>query len=107
MELKDRQRALAEAEEKTHAYYLVKGLVYGAVDLSRVAIRDVRSYCGVLLDDNNRKPICRFHFNAKQKSIALFDRDRQQGEREVIHRLDDIGQFRDRLQATIRLYERD
>ena len=107
MELKDRMRALAAEEEKLSAYHLVKGLVYGAADPRRVAMRDVQSYCGILLDDNNRKPICRFHFKGEKKSITLFDVDRARGQNEAILRLDDICQFRDRLQATIRLYESD
>ena len=36
-------------------------------------MRDVQSYCGILLDDNNRKPICRLHFNGSKKYVTLFD----------------------------------
>ena len=35
-------------------------------------MRDVRSYCGILLDDNNRKPICRLRFNSSKKYVSLF-----------------------------------
>ena len=34
------------------------------VDPKRVVIRDSKSYCAVLLDDNNRKTIARLHFNS-------------------------------------------
>ena len=33
----------------------------------RVAIRDQVTYCGILLDDNNRKPLVRLWFNNSQK----------------------------------------
>lgn len=34
------------------------------VDPVRVVIRDSLFYCAVLLDDNNRKPLVRLHFNS-------------------------------------------
>ena len=53
-------------------------------------MRDVKSYCGILLDNNNRQPICRFHFNyATQKYIGLFDENKNE-ERVPIDDLDDI-----------------
>jgi hypothetical protein len=69
-----------------------------------VAIRDRVSYCGILLDDNNRKPICRLHFNGAQKYIGLFDNDRKE-ERISIESLNDVYQYTDRLLATIALYD--
>ena len=63
------------------------------------------SYCGVLLDDNNRKPICRLHFNASQKYIGLFDSERKE-ERVPIGSVEEIYQFGDRLvRETIKLYD--
>ena len=67
-------------------------------------MRDVRSYCGVLLDDNNRKPVCRLRFNAAQKYLGLFDNGKEE-ERVQIDGLDDIYRYSDRLKATITLYE--
>ena len=34
------------------------------VDPERVVIRDSKSYCAILLDDNNCKSIARLHFNS-------------------------------------------
>jgi hypothetical protein len=91
-------------EEELHAFYLVKAILHGTVDPDRVAIRDRVSYCGILLDDNNRKPICRLHFNGAQKYIGLFDNDRKE-ERISIESLNDVYQYTDRLLATIALYD--
>lgn len=38
--------------------------------------RDVRSYFGILLDDNNRKPICRLWFNGGKKYLGVFDENK-------------------------------
>ncbi|MFL6788051.1 MAG: hypothetical protein ACJ8FC_05265, partial [Sphingomicrobium sp.] len=34
------------------------------VDPKRIIMRDAKSYCAILLDDNNRKTIARLHFNS-------------------------------------------
>jgi hypothetical protein len=40
---------------------IIRTLLHEVIDPLRIAIRDKKSYCGILLDDNNRKSICRFH----------------------------------------------
>ena len=71
----------------------------------RVALRDVQSYCNVLLDDNQNKRICRLRFNNPQKKqLGLFDADKT--ERKVpIRSLDDLYQFADQLIAAVNRYE--
>lgn len=72
--------------------------------MKRVAPRDTQSYFGVLLDDNNRKPICRLHFNRTQKYIGTFDSDKTET-RHPIDTVDDIFNFAEQLKATVRGYE--
>lgn len=66
-------------------------------------MRDTQTYCGVLLDDNNRKPICRLFFNQAQKYIGLFGADKN-CTRFPIARLDDIYNFAEQLCATAQQY---
>jgi hypothetical protein len=66
-------------------------------------MRDSKSYCAILLDDNNRKPICRLHLNRGIKYIGLFDAERNE-ERVRIETLDDIFTHADRLKATASSY---
>lgn len=61
-------------------------------------MRDTQSYCGVLLEDNNRKPICRFHLNRSQKYIGLFDQEKNET-RQAIESVDDIYGFAEQLKA--------
>ena len=51
--------------------------------------RDRRSYFSVLVDNNNRKPICRFYFNGRVKQVGTFDEDKQES-KQAIEDLDDI-----------------
>ena len=66
---------------------------------------------GILLDDTNRKPICRLHFNRAQKYVGFFDsqagngKDSMKEERLPISEIDDIYQFAERLKATVGYYE--
>jgi hypothetical protein len=60
-------------DEELNGYYIVKAILRDMIEPKRVAARDVQSYFGVLLDDNNRKPICRLHFNRSQKYLGVLD----------------------------------
>jgi hypothetical protein len=66
-------------------------------------MRDTQSYCGVLLDDNNRKPICRLHFNRGQKYLGVFDLQKNET-RHPIGSVDDIYGFMEQLKATAASY---
>ena len=64
---------IVTTEEEMEAFYIVRAITSEIVDPSRIAIRDQKSYCSVLFDDNNRRPICRFHFDRRVKYVELFD----------------------------------
>lgn len=81
--------AVVTTEEEQEAYMIVKGILRKYISIDRIASRDTQSYFGVLLDDNNRKPICRFYFNTANKYLATFE----EGKKEVkvlLSSLDDI-----------------
>ena len=70
--------------EEQMAFMIVRAIGSKTVPIERIAIRDAKSYCAVLMDDNNRKPICRFYFNAKSvKSIGLFDASKAETRHQV------------------------
>lgn len=67
------EEIITTAEEQM-AFMIVRAIGSKTVPIERITIRDAKSYCAVFMDDNNRKPICRFYFNAKSvKTIGLFD----------------------------------
>lgn len=96
---------IVTTEEEIEGYFIVKSILRETVDPSRVIHRDTLSYMGILLDDNNRKPICRLMFNSETaKHIALCDKDNK-GEKVEISDLNDIYKYSDRLKAAIARYE--
>ena len=92
-------------EDELDGYYIVKSILRETVDVSRIFIRDVRSYCSVLLDDTNRQPICRMHFNRSTKYLSLFHGDEE--ERVQLETVDDLYKYANELKAAAAKYAGD
>lgn len=91
---------IVTTEEELEAYRIVKAICCALVSAERIAFRDAKSYASVLLDDNNRKPICRLRFNAKQMYLGLFDSDKSET-RVAINGPEDIYQHASTLKETV------
>lgn len=90
--------------EEIEGYQIVKAIACGVVKPERVAHRDQKSYFAILLDDNNRKPIARLHFNRAQKYIGLLDAEKKET-RHPIETLDGIYAHADEIRSTVQRYE--
>lgn len=91
-------------EEELQGFFIVRSILARRVPVLRVVARDTQSYFGVLLDDNNRKPICRLHFNGSKKYVETFDSDKK-GTKHLLGSIEDIYGLSDLLLATVDLYE--
>ena len=91
-------------EEELEGFHIVKALLREVVEPQRIVHRDTINYMGILLDDTNRRPICRLHFNRRQKYIGIFDAEKSET-RLPIQTLNDIYQYAEQLQATVKGYE--
>lgn len=91
-------------EEEIQGFYIVRAILYPEIDdISRVVHRDTQSYFGILLDDNNRKPICRLHFNTGNKYLETFDAEKN-GTKHLLESLDDIYKYRTEIVAACKMY---
>lgn len=95
--------SVATTLEELEGFHIVKAIVRTVVDSKRIVHRDTQSYFGVLLDDNNRKPICRLHFNRNLKYIGIFDEGKNET-RHPIASLDEIFGFAEQLKTTVGYY---
>lgn len=90
--------------EEVEGFHAVRAILRGLVDPKRIVMRDAQSYCAILLDDNNRKPICRLRFNNTQKlRLGIFNEKKE----EVLMALDsvdDIFNYTDQLKACLSFY---
>ncbi len=92
-------------EEELEGYYIVKSILAEKISLSRIIARDTKSYFGILLDDNNRKWICRLRFNTSQKYISLHEAEKEEI-KYSISKLEDIYSFRDKLISIVERLEK-
>ncbi|WP_257309865.1 type I restriction endonuclease [Geothrix fuzhouensis] len=94
----EEEEKIITTPEEWEAFYIVRAILREVVEPKKVAIRDAQSYCAVLYDDNNRKPICRFYFNSKSKAVGVFDTQKIET-RTPISDLTDLYQMADGLKA--------
>lgn len=96
---------IVTTEEELESFLIVKSILRPIVDISRVVYRDAQTYFAILLDDNNRKPICRMYFNsASKKYIATFDGNKEKMKHEIFS-LDDIYDYSAQLIDIVRFYD--
>ncbi len=90
-------------EEEIQAFRIVKAILAGLVPMGRIFIRDQTSYCSVILDNTNRKPIVRFFFDGHVKRIVVFDAEKHPT-RVDIETLEDIYAQSDALRTVVAHY---
>ena len=97
-------RGIETTLEELEGFQIVRAITCSEVDPYRIVHRDTKSYFGILLDDNNRKPLARLHFNRTQKYIGVFDETKTET-RYPIEALTDIYAHADKLRTTVHYYE--
>lgn len=90
--------------EELEGFFIVRAIVRSLVPSKRVVMRDAQTYCAVLLDDNNRKPVCRLRFNNREKlRLGVFNAKREE-EVVSLETVDDIYNYTEQLRATVSSY---
>ncbi|QDK34522.1 type I restriction endonuclease [Sphingomonas sp. IC081] len=57
--------AVETTQVEIDGFNIIRAICSKAVAPDRIVMRDAKSYCAVLLDDNNRRTIARMHFNSQ------------------------------------------
>lgn len=60
-------RSIDTTIEEIEGFHYIRAALSKVIDPGRIFIRDTHSYCGILVDNNNRKPVCRMFFNDLNK----------------------------------------
>lgn len=89
--------------DELQGFYIVRGILVKYIDIQRIVYRDAQTYFAVLLDDNNRKPLCRLYLNGNNKYFATFDENKKEV-RHLISSLSDIYQHAETLISTLGYY---
>jgi hypothetical protein len=96
---------IATTVQELEAFMIVKTILRQHIPVARVTYRDAQSYFAILLDDNNRKSICRLYLDGSKKYIGTFDEQKKETKNEIIT-LDDIFKFSDALIKTVNGYDK-
>jgi len=91
-------------EEELEAFQIIVAILRRSLPKERIIHRDTQSYFGILLDDNNRKPLCRLHLNGGKKFISLFHENKKEI-KEQIESIDEIYRFEKELLKTVENYQ--
>jgi hypothetical protein len=104
-EAKKEKESRRMTQDDEEGYMIVTEIIREVIDPDRIVKRDTSSYSGILFDGNNRKPICRLHFNnPNRKYLGLFDKNKTE-EKVLISQLSQIRQYADRLKTTVGYYK--
>lgn len=102
-EKEDVSKVVTTAEE-LEGFMIVKTILRQKIALKRIAYRDAQSYFAILLDDNNRKTICRLYLDGSKKYLVTLDAERKEVKHELAS-LDDIFKYADLLMQTVEDYD--
>lgn len=97
-ELEDNK--IVTTDEELEGFMIVKTILRQIVDSTRIYYRDAQSYFAILLDDNNRKTICRLYFNSSKKYLVILDENKKEIKFEL-ETLDDIFKFDNQLKESL------
>jgi len=90
--------------EELEGYMIVKTILRQKISASRITYRDALSYFAILLDDNNRKTICRLYLNNTKKYFVTLDDQKKEIKMEI-STLDDIFKYADVLAGVVERYD--
>lgn len=91
--------------EEMEAFYIVKAILAQKIAVNRIVHRDTKSYFSILLDDNNRKPICRLYLEKNKKYLVTFGENKTE-KKHPLESLDEIYQYAQELLSVVCLYEK-
>ena len=100
----DEVKVVTTAEE-LEGFMIVKTILRQKISATRITHRDAQSYFAILLDDNNRKTICRLYLNGSKKFFVTLD-DQKKEVKNEINSLDDIFKHSETLLKIVDNYDK-
>lgn len=104
-EIENNTPKVITTEEEIEGYMIVKTILRQTINANRITYRDNQSYFAILLDDNNRKTICRLYLNTTKKYFVILDEQKKEIKNEL-NSLDDIFEYTDLLLETVNNLEK-
>lgn len=97
-QIEDSNKIETTAEE-LDGFMIVKTILRQSIKIDRISYRDAQTYLAIMLDDNNRKSVCRLYLNGGKKFIGTFDEQKKESKNEIAT-IDDIFNYSEVLLKT-------
>jgi hypothetical protein len=104
-ETADSLKKIETTQEELESFYIIKSILRQKIDPARIYMRDNQNYCAIILDDNNRKTICRLYFTATKKFVIFFDENKKEV-RANIETINDIYNLTDKFDSAINIIDK-
>jgi hypothetical protein len=98
-----KETKIVTTQEEIESFMIIKSILRQKIAVNRISFKDTQSYLSILVDDNNRKLICRLYLNSQKKYLAFIDSEKKESKHEISS-LDDIYLFSEQLTQTAELY---
>jgi hypothetical protein len=102
---KEEVSKVVTSDEELEGFMIVKTILRQKINATRVTYRDAQSYFAILLDDNNRKTICRLYLGSGKKYLVTLD-DQKKEIKNEINTLDDIFKYSEELLNIVSAYDK-
>lgn len=102
---KNEEVKIATTGEELEGFLIVKTILRQKISAARVTYRDAQTYFAILLDDNNRKTICRLYLNGIKKYFVMLDEQKKEVRNEISS-VDDIFEYSDNLLQIVDYYNK-
>ncbi|QTE22678.1 type I restriction endonuclease [Polaribacter cellanae] len=106
VEEKPAESKIITTEEELDGFRIIVAILRRKLPVERINHRDTQSYFGILLDDNNRKPLCRLYLNTSNKYLSVFDENKKET-KITIDSIDEIYKYESQLLSTVDYYIED
>lgn len=101
----DKEPAIEITEAEKEGFVVVKAILRQHIRPHRIGARKRQSCLTILLDEDDRKPICRLYLHGAKWYIGTFDGEQQERKIEI-ESVDDVFEYAEVLQMAVEKYER-
>ncbi|MCE5329632.1 restriction endonuclease, partial [bacterium] len=104
VDIQNAEPKIVTSDIEKEGFFIIKSILRKNVDPERITCRDSQTYFAVLIDNNNRKPICRLYFNnPENKQFALLDENKKEIKYKI-QSIDELYIYSDALIKAIEKY---
>lgn len=97
IETVDPENKIITTDDEIEAYYIIKSILRKIFPIERIFYRDAQTYFTIIVDDNNRKPVCRLYLNSPSNWQISFIGDDKKETKFKINTLDEIFNYSEEL----------